>query len=121
MTENKEAKAVITDANQKLVDVQQDQLVDSLRGKEPNAIAKSTEAKQVVTDANQALVTLQQGPLLEALIAIKSEVNSLKSIMHGSIESLTTRLAVVERKLAIENFTSRLTSIEEKLASLIPK
>jgi hypothetical protein len=105
MTEDKVAKKVITEANQKLVDVQQDQLVDSLRGKEPNAIAKSAEAKQGITDANQALVTLQQGPLLEALLSIKSEVNSLKSIMHGSIESLT----------------GRLTHVESQIASLIPK
>jgi hypothetical protein len=100
VTDNKDAKTAITEANQGLVDVQQDQLVDSLRGKQPNAIAKSTEAKQAVTDANQDLVTLQQGPLLEALISIKSDVNSLKSIMNGSIESLTGRLSYVEIKLA---------------------
>jgi hypothetical protein len=120
MSENKDAKGAITEANQALVDVQQDQLVDSLRGKTPNAIAKSDAAKQDVTEANQTLVTLQQGPLLEALISIKSDVNSLKSLMNGSIESLTTRLAAVERKMEIENFTTRLMSIEMKIASLIP-
>jgi hypothetical protein len=109
--QNADAKNIITEANQVLVDVQYDQQHKVLTG-EP-AVKRAAEAKQDITDANQSLVTLQQGPLVESLVAIRLDIHELKALITVSNDH--RRLSVFDS----ERTHARLDKIESQIYGIL--